>query len=128
MPRCEAACAVCAQKDFLEHRHKLSLFDAVPKERVSEHCADAASDQEDVPEGEANTRPTRTLVKHRRLHYLQSPALVQNLLDVDRYRQQWRSQPAAVSLHGHAVIYRLDASVLRRPAASRWGSCPHRHR
>ena len=44
VPRCEAANAVCAQKDYLEHRHKLSLFGAVPEERVSEHCADAASD------------------------------------------------------------------------------------
>ena len=44
VPRCEAACVVCAQKDYLEHRHKLSLFGAVPEERVSEHCADAASD------------------------------------------------------------------------------------
>ena len=97
VPRCEAACAVCAQKDYFEHRHKLSLFGAVPEERVgavpeervSEHCADAASDQEDVPEGEADARRTRTLVKHRGVYYLQSPEMVQRLLDVDRYRQRW---------------------------------------
>ena len=76
VPRCEAACVVCAQKDYLEHRHKLSLFGAVPEGRVSEHCADPASDQNDVPEGEANARPTQTLVKHRGVYYLQSPKLV----------------------------------------------------
>ena len=82
VPRCEAACAVCAQKDYLEHRHKLSLFGAVPEERVSEHCAGPASDQDDVPEGDANARPARSLVKHRGVHYLQSPELVQKLITV----------------------------------------------
>ena len=76
VPGCEAACVVCAQKDYLEHRHKLSLFGAVPEERVSEHCADPASDQDDVSEGEANARPARTLVTHRGVYYLQSPELV----------------------------------------------------
>ena len=31
VPRCEAACALCQQKDFIEHRHKLSLFSAHPR-------------------------------------------------------------------------------------------------
>ena len=26
VPRCEAACAVCAQKDYLEHRHKVNYL------------------------------------------------------------------------------------------------------
>ena len=26
VPRCEAACAICQQKDFIEHRHKLNIF------------------------------------------------------------------------------------------------------
>ena len=45
--RCEAACVVCAQKYYLEHRHKLSLFGAVPQGHLSEHCADPVSDHED---------------------------------------------------------------------------------
>ena len=32
VPRAEAACAVCACKDWLEHRHKLSLFGCPPFE------------------------------------------------------------------------------------------------
>ena len=74
-----ATASRCAQTYYLEHRHKLSLFGAVPAERVSEHCTDVASDQEDRPEREANARPFRTLVKHRS---------VQKLLDVDRYRER----------------------------------------
>ena len=65
VPRCEAACAVCAQKDYLEHRHKLSLFGVVPQQYVSERGTDAASDPESDSEGEADARPARSLVKHR---------------------------------------------------------------
>ena len=118
VPRCEAACAVCAQKDYLEHRHKLSLFGAVPEERVSEHCADAASDQEDAPEGEANARPTRTLVKHRGVYYLQSPELVQKLLDVDRYRQRWPLIPPE----------ELHASSVQHPEHPEWRWLLHSRR
>ena len=32
VPRCEAACAICARKDFLEYRHKLRLFAELPAE------------------------------------------------------------------------------------------------
>ena len=35
--RCEAACVVRAQKDYLEHRRNLSLFGAVPTGHVYEH-------------------------------------------------------------------------------------------
>ena len=118
VPRCEAACAVCAQKDYLEHRHKLSLFGAVPEERVSEHCADAASDQEDVPEDEADARPLRTLVKHRGVYYLQSPELVQKLLDVDRYRQRWPLIPSE----------ELHASSVQHPEHPEWRWLLHSRR
>ena len=93
VPRCEAACTVCAQKDYLEHRHKLSLFGAVPEGQVSEHCADPASDEADVSEGEGNARPAQTLVKHRGVYYLQSPELVQGLLDVGRHKERWPFDP-----------------------------------
>ena len=42
-----------------------------------------------MPEGEADARRTRTLVKHRAVYYVQSPEMVQRLLDVDRYGQRW---------------------------------------
>ena len=30
VPRCEAACVLCQQKDFIEHRYKLNLFAPSP--------------------------------------------------------------------------------------------------
>ena len=33
VPRCEAACALCARKDFIEHRHMLNLFAQPPEEQ-----------------------------------------------------------------------------------------------
>ena len=101
VPRCEAACVVCAQKDYLERRHKLSLFGALP-EGGAPQPADSASDHDDVSEGEANASPARTLVKHRGVYYLQSLELVQKLLDVDRYRQRWPLIPSE-ELHASSV-------------------------
>ena len=90
VPRCEAACAVCAQKDYLEHRHMLNLFCTAPSACGAVQPADdEASDMGDVSEGGADAGRTRALLKHRGVYYLQSPALVQKLLDVDRYRQRW---------------------------------------
>ena len=40
VPGAEAACAICARKDWLEHRHRLSLFAAVP-EAASTRSVDA---------------------------------------------------------------------------------------
>ena len=94
VPRCEAACAVCAQKDYLEHRFKLSLFGAVPEQHASERGTDAASDPEGDSEGEAGSRPTRSLVKHREVYYLQNPELVHKLLNVDRYSLRWPLIPS----------------------------------
>ena len=51
VPRCEAACAICARKDFLEYRHKLRLFAELP--------AEAAIDStEDLEEQGAQAAPT----------------------------------------------------------------------
>ena len=36
VPRAEAACAVCARKDWLEHRYKLSLFGDPPPAAVTQ--------------------------------------------------------------------------------------------
>ena len=91
---------------------------AVPEEHVSEHCADPASDQDDVPEGEANARPARTLVKHRGVYYLQAPELVQQLLDVDRYRQRWPLIP----------YEQLHASRVQHPEHPEWRWLLHSRR
>ena len=118
VPRCEAACVVCAQKDYLEHRHKLSLFGAVPEEHVFQHCEDPASDQEDVPEGAADSRPAKTLVKHLGVYYLQSPEAVQKLLDVVRYSQRWPLIP-----YEH-----LHASSVQHPEHPEWRWLLHSRR
>jgi hypothetical protein len=34
VPRCEVACALCLQRDFIEHRHKLALFGTPPQTAV----------------------------------------------------------------------------------------------
>ena len=118
VPRCEAACAVCAQKDYLEHRQKLSRFGAVPEEAGTEQRADAASDQEHGSEGESNAGPTRTLVKHRGVYYLQSPELVQKLLDVARYSLRWPLIPFA----------ELHASSVQHPEHPEWRWLLHSRR
>ena len=104
VPRCEAACAVCAQKDYLEHPHKLSLFGAAPEHHGQELCTDAANDLGDVSEGEgeADAPRTRALLKHRGVYYLQSPQLVQKVLDVDRYSKRWPLIPPE-ELHASSV-------------------------
>ena len=33
VPRCEAVCALCARKDFIEHRHMLNLFAQPPEDQ-----------------------------------------------------------------------------------------------
>ena len=83
VPRCEAACVVCAQKNYYEHRHKLSLFGAAPETEASEHCADVTRDRDDESEGLANVSDTQTLVQHHGVYYLESPDLVHQLSNVD---------------------------------------------
>ena len=104
VPRCEAACAICAQKDYLEHRHKLSLFGAAPEHHGQELCSDAAGDLGNVSEGEgeADAPRTRALLKHRGVYCLQSPELVQKLLDVDSYIRRWPLIPSE-ELHASSV-------------------------
>ena len=118
VPRCEAACAVCAQKDYLEHRHKLSLFGAVPEGGACEPLEDLSSDQEDGPQGAANFRATQTIIKYRGVYYLQSPELVHQLLDVDRYRQRWPLIP-----HDQ-----LHASSVQHPEHPEWRWLLHSRR
>ena len=103
MPRCEAACAVCAQKDYLEHRHKLNLFGTAPSAGGAvQPSDDEASDMGDVSEGGADAGRTRALLKHCGVYYVQSPTLVHKLLDVDRYSQRWPLIPPE-ELHASSV-------------------------
>ena len=120
VPRCEAACAICAQKDYLEQRHKLSLFGSLPQQHATEQCADAASDVGDVSEGEGEARAasSRTLLKHRGVYYLQSPEGVQKLLDVERYRQRWPLIP----------VDELHASSVQHPKHAEWRWLLHSRR
>ena len=46
VPRCEAACALCQQKDFIEHRHKLALFATPPPTAVCTLASDDAQDED----------------------------------------------------------------------------------
>ena len=89
VPRCEAACAICARKDFLEHRHKLRLFAKPPAVTVSE-SAGAEDDPTDEEGHPAAAKPsTHALLKHHGTYYIQSPEQVHKILDVARYAQRW---------------------------------------
>ena len=86
-PRREAACVVCARKDWLEHRHKLSLFGEPPAgcshETLSCEPNDGDSNQ---PAQHSFQRP---LLRFGDTYYLQSPEQVHARLDVDRYASRW---------------------------------------
>ena len=97
VPRCEAACAICAKKDFLEHRHKLNLFAEPPAQNVSELAGEEENATEDMDEEGAPTIKApiaRTRLMHKGVYYIQSPGEVHKLLDVARYAQRWPLIPA----------------------------------
>ena len=78
VPRAEAACAICAQKDWLENRHKLNLFGTMPDANDTElNCAAAEEteneNENDEPTGHGAAPRTQSLLKHRGVYYLQSP-------------------------------------------------------
>ena len=91
VPRCEAACAICARKDFLENRHKLHLLAETPTNTTSEtaNAENATENSDEEVDPSATTLSTRALRKHRGIYYLQSPDQVHQLLDVKRYSQRW---------------------------------------
>ena len=80
VPRCEAACALCQQKDFIEHRHKLALFATPPSSAAcafSGNLAElptVASDAEEPTGGAsqfANGSASQpALLRHGDVHYL----------------------------------------------------------
>eukprot|EP00972_Heterocapsa_arctica_P096250 14201021-Heterocapsa_arctica.AAC.1 len=51
VPRCEAACAVCQQKEFIEFRHKVNLFGTPPpmvERAMDDDAADAPVDAKEA--------------------------------------------------------------------------------
>ena len=106
VPRCEAACAICARKDWLEHRFKLRLFAEPPAATVSEDAAAEADPEEeeldeDCKRFEATPRTPAKLKRHGQ-YYIQSPQLVHQLLDVNRYAQRWPLIPPQ-ELHASSI-------------------------
>ena len=97
VPRCEAACAICAGKDFVEHRYKLNLFSEPPDAVAHKlHQGDGvhSGGESDGEAGTAllslsNPASHRTLLQHRGVYYLQSPQAVHQILDVERYSKRW---------------------------------------
>ena len=114
VPRCEAACALCQRKDWIEHRYKLNLFGEAPEEQQARTCdvggapqpADSegappedTDDEDPLPEKRAR-QPA--LVKQGDVYFLQSPEAVHALLNVERYATRWPLIPGA-ELHASSV-------------------------
>ena len=93
IPRCEAACAICQQKDWIEHRFKLALFAPTPVAQTLSSCArDSTSEDENVPSATFQRRgaaPAGDLLQRDGVFYLQAPAKVHELLNVERYEERW---------------------------------------
>eukprot|EP00812_Abedinium_dasypus_P007843 NODE_1_length_8589_cov_4.556480.p1 GENE.NODE_1_length_8589_cov_4.556480~~NODE_1_length_8589_cov_4.556480.p1 ORF type:complete len:2586 (+),score=446.46 NODE_1_length_8589_cov_4.556480:571-8328(+) len=108
VPRCEAACVLCQQKDWLEQRHKLSLWRSPPPQLAAPLGLDAADPYDDAEADAAepdanNQQQVRALLQRRGdVYYLQSPERVHELLNVDRYAERWPLIPLA-ELHASSV-------------------------
>ena len=127
VPRCEAACAVCARKDWLENRHKLRLFAEPPHTVVSEDTGadiDPPCSRFRLPRSEDSEeedrvahRPAAKLRRHGE-YYIQSPEQVHTFLDVNRYAQRWPLIP----------LQELHASSIQHPDHPEWRWRLHTHR
>ena len=125
VPRCEAACALCQQKDFVEYRHKLCLFGTPPADGAPQPAASAnqgaslASDDADDRAERSDQDPfTAALLKHGEVYYIASPERVQELLDVERYAKRWPQIPAS----------ELHASSIQHPDNDQWRWLLHARR
>jgi hypothetical protein len=111
VPRCETACAVCQQKDWIEYRHKVNLFGTPPAtvaRAMDDDAADAPGDASVAHEQYGASQPA--LVKRGDVYFIQSPDLVQDLLDVERYAKRWPLIP----------LEELHASSIQHPSNSQW--------
>ena len=52
VPRSEAACASCAQKDYLEHRYKLRLVADIPNASAIDASVEEEEDNDDEIENQ----------------------------------------------------------------------------
>jgi len=124
VPRQEAACAICAQKDFLEHRHKLCLFGDVPAAGAIQPDAEQEDEEAEEQEAEqhgwrrATTPAAASYIKHKGAYYIQSPEKVQQLLNVERYAERWPLIP----------VQELHASSVRHPNEKGWRWLLHSRR
>ena len=123
VPRCEAACVICAQKDYLEHRYKMSLFGEAPKGVTSEGSLAKNTEAEEEEDGPAERcsrqdRIAYSLVKHNGVYYMQSPEKAQVFLNVDRYHERW---PLIPTEH-------LHASSVQHPHHPEWRWLLHTRR
>ena len=89
VPRCEAACVVCARNDYLEHRHKLNLFAQPPEpnalESVSADCDGTGDEHADKS---AAVPTARSLIRRNGVCYVRSPEQVHKLLTVTRHAER----------------------------------------
>ena len=78
--RCEAACAICQQKDWIEHRFKLALFAPPPVEQALLSLArDSTSEDENGPSATFQRRgaaPAGALIQQDGVFSLQAPVRV----------------------------------------------------
>ena len=109
VPRAEAACVVCAQKDYLDHRHKLSLFETIPDTPLPPNANDSDDIESDADAGAGAAQLSRkpaqqSMVKHRGIYYIQNEDKVQALLNVQRYADRWPLIPK------DCLLYTSDAA------------------
>ncbi len=80
VPRCEAACAICQQKDWVEQRCKLALFAPPPEgHTLASVYRPPDSEDEDEPQPawrKSRAAPSASLIKHGDVYYLQAPEKV----------------------------------------------------
>ena len=118
VPRCEAACAICARKDWLEHRHKLRLFANMPSGVVSEDAEADLDSTNDFREDDGGAAQPAAKLKRHGEYYIQSPEQLHKHLDVNRYIQRWPLIPAQ----------ELHASSVQHPHHQEWRWLLHTRR
>jgi hypothetical protein len=121
VPRSETACAICAQKDWREHRFKLNLFSACPDDEGATEAADLNpnSDEECHSDKENHQERERAILLLRRgVYYVQSPEKVNKLLNLNRYSERWLLIPTE----------ELHASSVQHPEHSQWRWLLHSRR
>ena len=119
--RTEAACAICAQKDWIEHRYKLSLFGTAPEMGRRTMTQDDSSDDEEWKQ--------HIFQKVEDVYFIQNPLAVHALLDVDRYCTRWPQIPkeelhASSVQHPEMPSWRWLLHSRRVPFQEATGTCP----